>query len=55
MNTEYTVSNAAAIAACKLLREYLEHGDVQGINHDDVQQMLEALENADRIVIEKGE
>lgn len=55
MNTEITVTNAAVIAACKLLREYLYHGDVEGIAHNDVQEMLTALENADRIVIKKGE
>lgn len=50
MLTEITVTNADASEAIALIREYLEKGGT-GFDYAKLETMLEALQEADRIVI----
>lgn len=50
MQTEITVSLAAALATCHLIHEYLAKGGT-GLDADALAEMLAALGAADRIVI----
>lgn len=53
MQTEIQVSAKAADAAAALIHEYLAKGG-EGIDHDALAEMLDALSEADRIVIAPG-
>ena len=50
MQTEITITNAAAIEAKRLIEEYMFQGG-SGFNVDLLEQVLDALGEADRIVI----
>ena len=50
MQTEIKVSAKAADAAAALIHEYLAKGG-EGIDHDALAEMLDALSEADRIVV----
>lgn len=53
MKCEMTISDVAALAVIKLCEEYLKQGgSIPGVENEHVEQALEALENADRIIIE---
>jgi hypothetical protein len=50
MKTEVTIQSADALEALKLINEYLRHGGI-GFDHDALERVAEALNEADRIVI----
>lgn len=54
MNTEITISVEAAVEAKRLIQEYLFQGGA-GFDADLLEQVLDALDEADRIVIGEEE